>query len=316
MSQRRSAHALHVYQWLVRLYPAEHQRRFAQQMLQTFEDHYRDAVETGEESALRFWLGVAADTSWSLAWERGAAMKDMLRERTAPMKTVLAVAATTVGILLLLGLQVWLYPAVLSAPHGGGSAISSVIGLAILVVVYALVAVVILSARSRGAERSSALRRATLLGALVGGCALVAIVVDTLAGAESTLSLVVWPLVILAALIGWGLAGLLTTRAGGSWRLGVVVALWSGIVSALLIAAAEVASTLLALPQLAQNELSNPDYLYWGQPDVQSYAIASALALGMMGLILAPIAASVVGTLGGWLGRTGGVVAVREGTAS
>ena len=124
-----------------------------------------------------------------------------------------------------------------------------------------------------------------------------------------------WPLVILAALIGWGLAGLLTTRAGGSWRLGVVVALWSGIVSALLIAAAEVASTLLALPQLAQNELSNPDYLYWGQPDVQSYAIASALALGMMGLILAPIAASVVGTLGGWLGRTGGVVAVREGTA-
>ncbi len=130
------------------------------------------------------------------------------------MKTVLAVAATTVGILLLLGLRVWLYPAVLSAPHGGGSAISSVIGLAILVVVYALVAVVILSARSRGAERSSALRRATLLGALVGGCALVAIVVDTLAGAESTLSLVVWPLVILAALIGWGLAGLLTTRAG------------------------------------------------------------------------------------------------------
>ena len=101
----------------------------------------------------RFWLGVAADTSWSLAWERGAAMKDMLRERTAPMKTVLAVAATTVGILLLLGLRVWLYPAVLSAPHGGGSAISSVIGLAILVVVYALVAVVILQ---RSLQRSGA----------------------------------------------------------------------------------------------------------------------------------------------------------------
>jgi len=300
----------------MRLYPAAHQRRFAQQMLQTFEDHYRDAVETGEKSALGFWLGVAADTSWSLARERGAALKDLFGERTASMKTALAVAATAIGILLLLGLRVWLYPEVLSAPHGGGSALGSVVGLAIFVVVYTLVAVVLLRAGASSVERSAALRRATLLGAVVGGCALVAIAVDTLAGPESTLSLIVWPLVMLAALIGWGLASLLTTRAGGSWRLGVVVALWSGMVSALVAAAAEVASTLLALPQLAQNELSNPDYLYWGQSDIQSYAIASAFALGMMGLILAPIVASVVGGVGGWLGRTDGLVAVREEVAS
>ena len=144
MSQRRSVRARRVYRWLVRLYPATHRRRFAQQMLQTFEDHYRDAVETGEESALGFWLGVAADTSWSLVRERSAAMRELLRERTAPMKMALAVVTTAVGILLLLGLRVWLYPAVLSAPHGGGSAVSSVIGLAIFVVIYALVAVVIL----------------------------------------------------------------------------------------------------------------------------------------------------------------------------
>ena len=85
---------------------------------------------------------------------------------------------------------------------------------------------------------------------------------------------------MLAALIGWGLAGLLTARAGGSWWLGVVVALWSGMVSALMVAAAEVASTLLALPQLAQHELSNPDYLYWGQPDIQSYAHRLRLRVG------------------------------------
>ncbi len=42
MSQRRSARCAACHRWLVRLYPAEHQRRFAQQMLQTFEDHYRD----------------------------------------------------------------------------------------------------------------------------------------------------------------------------------------------------------------------------------------------------------------------------------
>jgi hypothetical protein len=95
-----------------------------------------------------------------------------------------------------------------------------------------------------------------------------------------------------------------------------VAALLSGMVSALLGAAGEVASTLLALPQLAQRELSNPDYLYWRQPDVQSYAIASTLAMGMIGLILAPVAASIVGGIGSWLGKAGSVAPLREETAS
>lgn len=315
---RGRSHATRVYAWLVRLYPRAYQRRFGQQMVQTFQDHYRDAVETTEESPLRFWLGVASDTGISLMRERNAAMRDMRGERTGPMKTALAVASTTIGILLLLGLRVWLYPAVLSAPHGGGAAATSVAGLALIVLVYALVAVAILRARVGvgGVERAAALRRATLIGAVVSGCALGAIAADTLAGLESSLSLVMWPVVVVAATIGWGLAGFLTTRAGGSWGLAIVAALWSGMVTALMLAAGEVASTLLALPRLAHNQLSNPDYLYWSQPDVQSYAIASALTIGMMGLILAPVAASVVGGIGGWLGKAGNMVSLREGTAS
>jgi hypothetical protein len=326
MNQPRQAQqrtrATQVYTWFVRLYPAAYRRMFGQQMLQTFQDHYRDAVETEGESALQFWLGVAGDAGWSLVREHGAALSDTLRqalrERTVSMKTALAVALTTVGMLLLLGLRVWLYPAVLSAPHGGGAAVSSVAGIAILVLAYALVAVALLRAPlgASGAERSVALRRAALLGALVGGCALGAIAADTVVGPESPLSLAVWSVVVLAATICWGLAGLMTTRAGGTWRLGIVAALWSGMVSALVGAAGEVASTLLALPQLAQRELSNPDYLYWRQPDVPSYAIASALAMGMIGLILAPVAASIVGGIGSWLGKAGSVAPLREETAS
>jgi hypothetical protein len=45
------------YAWFLRLYPGAHWRAFGQQMLQTFQDHYRDAIETGSESELRFWLG-------------------------------------------------------------------------------------------------------------------------------------------------------------------------------------------------------------------------------------------------------------------
>ena len=39
---------------------------------------------------------------------------------------------------------------------------------------------------------------------------------------------------------------------------------------------------------------------------MQSYAIASALAVGMIGLILAPVAASIAGSIGSGLGKAGG----------
>jgi hypothetical protein len=322
----RSARAAHIYALLLHLYPRTHRHAFGQQMLQALRDHYRDAVETHGERAWRFWLGVLGDEGRSLVREYDLALRSTLTralrtafgERTASMKTggsvVLAVVA---GLLLLLGLRVWLSPTVLSAPHGGGTALSSVIGLALLLLAYALVAFFLSRARlgASGSQRTvatAALQRATLVGALLGGGALAAIGVDTLGTLESSMSLAPWALVILAAPFGWGVAGLVATRSGGSWRLGVVAALWSGMVSALVGAVGEVASTLLALPRLVQHELSNPDYLYWHQPDVQSYAIASALAVGIVGLLLAPVVAGIAGSIGSGLGKSGGPLALAE----
>jgi hypothetical protein len=304
----------------MRLYPRAHRQAFGPQILQAFADHYRDAVEADGQGAWRFWLGVAADEGRSLVREYDLALRTTLTralrtalgERTGSMKSGRAVfLAVVAGLLLLLGLRVWLSPTVLSAPHGGGTALSSVAGLALLLLAYVLVAFGLSRARLGAGEpqrtvATVALRRATLLGALLGGGALVAIAVDTLGNFESPISLALWALVILAAPFGWGVSGLMATRAGGSWRLGVIAALWSGMVSALVGAAGEVASTLLALPRLVQHELRNPDYLYWHQPDVQSYAIASALAVGMIGLILAPVVAGIAGSVGSGLGKSGG----------
>jgi hypothetical protein len=309
-SVRQTRWADRIYAILLRLYPRAHRRAFGQQMLQTFHDHYRDMVETRGDSALRYWHEVFSDTGRSLAREYLLALRTALGERTGPMKTGGWIVLAVVAGLLLLGLRVWLSPAVLSAPHGGGSALSSVVGLALLLLAYALVALGLFRARlgASGPQRTratAALRRATLVGALLGGGALVAITVDTLGDFESSLSLMVWGLVILAAPLTWGVAGLMATHAGGSWRLGLLAGLWSGMVSALVGAVGEVASTLLALPRLVQHELSNPDYLAWHQPDVQSYAIASALSVAVIGLILAPVVASIAGSIGSGLGKSG-----------
>ena len=312
MSQRspspQQARATRLYRWLMYAYPLAHRRSFGSAMLQTFADHYRDAIETHHERLLWFWLGVASDTSRSLLHEYRVALGDALAERIPPMKSALPVLAATLGVLVLLGLRVLWYPAVLSAPHGGGSASSSVIGVAILALVYlvATLVVVRLAPQPAQMDRAAVLRRAALVGALVGVVALGAIATDTLAQPESALSVGAWSLVGVAALAAWGWVGVMAARVGGSWRLGVVAALWRGMVSALVGAAGEVVSTLLALPRLAQNELSNADYLYWHQPDIQSYAIASALALSMIGLILAPIVASLIGGIGSWLAVAGG----------
>jgi hypothetical protein len=59
---------------MVRLYPAAHRRLFGEQMLQTFQDHYRDAVASGEESARRFWLGVIADEAKAISRARLASL--------------------------------------------------------------------------------------------------------------------------------------------------------------------------------------------------------------------------------------------------
>jgi hypothetical protein len=75
--------ATRVYRWLVRLYPAAYRRLFGEQMLQTFQDHYRDAVATGEESETGFWLGVFADEARAIPRAQFAAAQETWRRWSA-----------------------------------------------------------------------------------------------------------------------------------------------------------------------------------------------------------------------------------------
>jgi hypothetical protein len=80
---KTSLRATRTYAWLLRLYPRAHRQAFGEQMVQAFQDHYRDAVEEDGQRAPHFWLGVMADEGKNLLREHLAA----LRGRTSVMNT-------------------------------------------------------------------------------------------------------------------------------------------------------------------------------------------------------------------------------------
>jgi hypothetical protein len=51
-------------------------------MLQTFQDHYRDAVASGEQSAAHFWYGVIADEMQAIPRAQLAAVQETWRRWT------------------------------------------------------------------------------------------------------------------------------------------------------------------------------------------------------------------------------------------
>jgi hypothetical protein len=79
----RRLRAQRMYRLLVRLYPAAHRRAFGEQMVQTFGDHYRDAIEARGGSRLRFWVAVLADAGTSLLTEYAAEVRARGRRQTA-----------------------------------------------------------------------------------------------------------------------------------------------------------------------------------------------------------------------------------------
>jgi hypothetical protein len=75
---QKLARAERIYAWFLRLYPGAHQRLFGQQMLQTFQDHNREAIEKEGQSEWHFWLDVVSDECQSVVSEHAAAFRERI----------------------------------------------------------------------------------------------------------------------------------------------------------------------------------------------------------------------------------------------
>jgi hypothetical protein len=153
---RRRVRAAQRYALLVRLYPRAHRQLFEQPMLHAFADHYRDAIERAGESEYRFWRGVLADESRSIAREYLAA----LHERTVVMHPSRRIALA-LGVVLLLvdGLLLVQHPRT-------GMQLAMVFAIPVYIAVFFLLARLVQTV-PRDAARPTWRRLAVVLGGIV-----------------------------------------------------------------------------------------------------------------------------------------------------
>jgi hypothetical protein len=256
---RRGEHAAHLYTLLLLLYPRAHRRAFGEQMLQTFRDHFQDAVETDGESVPLFWLGVLSDAGQSLARERVGAF----RERVWTMKKVLA--GIVVTGLLVVALLLTNLPARSSGQNPGvplnDPIWRPVVAMAMLVLTLglyaALVAAIVLvrtRRRSLGASARLGAPRITVWGILsfyaimVNG---VAVVVPD--GGSSSNGFLVLTLPLLLT----GVVGVIGSYASGSMRTGAFGGLLAGALYVLAIQLSWVLVLVVAWPAIAHHLVSS-----------------------------------------------------------
>jgi hypothetical protein len=201
--------------------------------------------------------------------------------------------------LALIGLRALRYP-LLFAMHGS---LVYVLEPVVLLLVYAAVVVGLTAATARSPGWLTALRTGTLLG-LIGGAIEVANITS-----ESALDLpqrvvsITTLSFMLSLFLLWAVAGFLGARRTGSFGLGVLAAVCAAMVTILAAVTFGFLLVNIALPQLAHDEIHDPDFLRSQWSDVVAFAIANTFDAGFAHLLEGPIIAAILGALGSAVGR-------------
>jgi hypothetical protein len=198
---------------------------------------------------------------------------------------VRAFVLSAIGAVLALGAYgAERYPALRAGPAGW----AAIAAFAALLLLYAAVAL----ALTRGVSPQARLaRRSGLAGGLAVGVAWLAIVMP---GAFSK-NLVALPL--LAALLVPAVVAVLVGRSARRFRTGAEAALWSGMVGALLAFIVWVPATYADDGRPYDPQLLR-DYRHSGAHDLAAYAVGDTLGSAIGLLVIVPVVALALGSLG------------------
>ncbi len=137
-----------------------------------------------------------------------------------------------------------------------------------------------------------------LVGMLSGAMWIASLTVETFAGLSGWPSIAATAPLLLGAFVLWTAAAAVVVRRTGSLPAGVLAAVAAAMLCVTTTIAFGFALAYLALPTLEQNISGSPEYLASHWSDVHAFAIANTLDAAFQHLALAPIIATLTGTLG------------------
>jgi hypothetical protein len=170
---------------------------------------------------------------------------------------------------------------------------ASIVAVAFVVLLLGYGAVTLALSRGTGSPEIAARRHGLAGGVVIAAAWLVVL--------SPTSSLKQWVLVpLMGALLGPGCVAALATRAGKRVVAGTHAALWSGIVGGLLVFTVWMTATYARDGRPYDAQLLR-DLPHSGAPDLATLAVSDALASALTLLVLIPLAAVAVGSLGALL---------------
>jgi hypothetical protein len=213
--------------------------------------------------------------------------------------------ALLAGVVLnlgLIGLQVVLYPSLLSQPGSVGYIAEPIV----LLLVYGAI-IIVATSRVAAADlpaRLATLSLATAFGLLTGGMWVVNHTLETFVGLSGLGILATAPL-LLGAFLLWGVASFLRSWQTGSLQSGLLAALWSAMLCVLLTITYGFLLLYLALPRLSAMEANDPDFLRSHWSDLHAFAIANTFDAAFSHLLGALVVSLVFGAIGSLVGLLG-----------
>jgi hypothetical protein len=147
-----------------------------------------------------------------------------------------------------------------------------------------------------------ALSTGITVGLLTGIAWMVSLLIETFVELSGIFALVVSATLMLSSFLGWGIAGLRGARKTQSFGLGMLATLWSSMVAILMLVALGWLLTYIALPQLSNQMINDPDFLRSHWTDRQAFAIANTFDAGFSHLLGAPVVGSIFGLVGSMIG--------------
>lgn len=200
--------------------------------------------------------------------------------------------------LVLIGLHVALYSAMLTMPDGWSFVLAPVV----LLAVYAAI-VLALPTIARVAGSTDALWLGTRAGLVVAVVEMFSISLESLVAMPQTATAIITGLLMLTTFTLWGVTGFLGGyRSRSVWR-GALAAVWCSMVTMTLAVTFGYALLIVAWPRLTTFMATDPDFLRSHWSDLHAFAIANTLSNGAVHLLEAPIIALVVGGIGASVGR-------------